>query len=114
MRWFLREGWGPDPYYGVAEVFMEADRASLLLPCYTPQDLDFALHMSAAAPTTMRVEVNGRVMGQVALDTEARKLVVPVPAEALFRGDNIVTFVVPDAAASRPRLYQVSISRSSH
>jgi hypothetical protein len=113
MRWFLREGWGPDPYYGVAEVFMEADRASLLLPCYTPQDLDFAFHMSAAAPTTMRVEVNGRVVGDVALGAEARKLVVAVPAEALFRGDNIVTFVVPDAAASRPRLYQVSISRSS-
>jgi hypothetical protein len=89
MRWFLREGWGDRAHYGTGEIVMQEGRATLILPCIRPRDLDLELMTQAPEGATLTVAVNGRPVGKTA--PGAGRLVVPLPAALLFRGDNLVT-----------------------
>jgi hypothetical protein len=95
MRWFLREGWGPMPHYGLGPVVTVAPRASILLPCLRPAALDAAFLLSAREPATVVVSLNGRGVGEVRVGSEAGKHVLRIPADALFRGDNLLELVAP-------------------
>jgi len=110
MRWFLREGWGPDAHYGTAEVFMEAPRATLVLPCLTPAPIEVTLAMSARREVPVRASVNGRFLGEGVVGPDRTRLRFEVPAAALFRGDNVVAVEVPAGAEFAPRLYAVAYS----
>jgi hypothetical protein len=110
LRWFLREGWGNMPEYVTEEALMQSDRATLVLPCYTPAPIELTLAMSATRETTVRVAVNGRALGEGTIGTQRRRLRFPIPAEALFRGDNILALETADAAAIYPRLYAIAYS----
>jgi hypothetical protein len=110
MRWFLREGWGNAPEYVTDEALMQSDRATVVLPCYTPAPIEVTLAMSATRETAVRVSANGQRLGEGTIGTERTRLRFLVPAEALFRGDNLLTLETSDAAATRPRLYAVAYS----
>ncbi len=110
MRWFLRDGWGASPHYGTGEVVMQADRATLVLPCLEAAPLELTLAMSAPAETSVGVSVNGRPLGAGLVGRARTRLRFDVPADALFRGDNLVTLEVSPAAASRPRVDTVTYS----
>jgi hypothetical protein len=58
----------------------------------------------------MRVTVNGRALGDGTVGTERTRLRFLIPAEALFRGDNLVAVETADAAATHPRLYAIAYS----
>ena len=93
MRWFLREGWGPMPHYGLGPVVTATPEASILLPCLRPVDLDAALVLSAPEAVTVEVKMNGRSVGQARVGPEAAKGLVRIPAGDLFRGDNLLQLV---------------------
>jgi hypothetical protein len=110
MRWFLRDGWGHAPEYGTDEALMQSDRATLVLPCYTPTTTEVTLAMSAVHDTPLRVSVNGHALGEGTVGRERTRLRFLVPAEALFRGDNLLTLESADAAATALRLYAIAYS----
>jgi hypothetical protein len=91
MRWFLRDGWGPMPQYGMGAVRMHAREASLLLPCFSPQDLDVVIALRVKSPQLLTVSVNGRSIGELSPDPSTERSALRIPARALFRGDNVVT-----------------------
>jgi hypothetical protein len=59
------------PEYVTDEALMQADRATVVLPCYTPAPIELTLAMSAARDTLMRVTVNGQALGDGTVGTEA-------------------------------------------
>jgi hypothetical protein len=110
MRWFLRDGWGHDPQYATDEAFMQSDQATIVLPCYTPAPIEVTLAMSTVRDTALRVSANGRAIGEGTIGTVRTRLRFLVPAEALFRGDNLLSLEVAEAAAAAPRLYAIAYS----
>ena len=87
MRWFLREGWGPLPQYGTGNFVMRDVRATLLLPCLQPRDVDVELALSAP----VSVSVNGTPVGEAPAGAARLRL----PARLLFRGDNLLALERP-------------------
>ena len=79
MRWFLREGWGNMPEYVTDEALMQSDRATLVLPCYTPAPIELTLAMSAAHEIPVRVAVNGQALGAGTVGTQRTRLRFLIP-----------------------------------
>jgi hypothetical protein len=107
MRWYLRDGWGPRPWsISAAEVVMQEPRATLVLPCTRPDEWQLALWLSAPAPTAVRVEVNGRPLGEAQAGPEADRQLIAIPRDTLFRGDNVVCL---QAAGPSVRLHRFAV-----
>ena len=96
MRWFLRDGWGPRPQYGMGAVRMQAREASLLVPCFAPRELEVLITLRVKTAETVGVRVNGTPVGEIRADPNAERAAVGVPAASLFRGDNVLTLVGPE------------------
>jgi len=93
LRWFLRDGWGSFPYYE-RRVAMQAREASILLPCLRPRPLELALVVMARTPTTVEVRVNDSPLGTLDVGAQSREQRLSIPTAPLFRGDNLLSFVV--------------------
>lgn len=96
MRWFLREGWGARAHYGTGETLMRETRASLLVPVWRPRDLEAALRLEAPSARRVELAVNGRSLGEHTVGPAAAETVVRLPAQALVRGDNVLTLSAPE------------------
>ena len=70
---------------------------------------EVTLAMSAARDTPLRVSVNGHALGEGTVGPERTRLRFLVPAQALFRGDNLLTLETADAATAA-RLYAIAYS----
>jgi hypothetical protein len=88
MRWFLREGWGHAPHYGVGPIVMQSRVATVLVPCLRPDEWTLTLALRAPREEPLRIELNGREIGQATVLPEDARFKLRVPPEALFRGDN--------------------------
>lgn len=107
MRWYLRDGWGPRPSsISAAEVVMQEARATVVLPCLTPADWQVTLWLSAPTASTVRVDVNGRPLGEAFPAPQAGRHTVVVPRDALFRGDNLIGLT---AAGPGVRLHRYTV-----
>jgi hypothetical protein len=91
MRWFLRDGWGRRPHYGQGDIVMQEARASLLVPCLRPRELEAVLRLEAPSARRVELVVNGRPLGERLVGPSGDEAVVRLPADALFRGDNVLT-----------------------
>jgi hypothetical protein len=107
MRWFLLEGWGPHAHYGIDDIRMREDRASLLLPLREQRPIAVDLRLAAEAEARLRVFVNGQPAGEAQAAPEAPSSRVALPASALMRGDNVITLVGPGPQA-RARLLSLA------
>jgi hypothetical protein len=96
MRWFLREGWGERAHYGTGEVTMHTRQASVLLPILSPSGLTAVVHMQAPRNVVVDASVNGRLLQSWAIGPDSAPMPVAVPADALFRGDNLLTLSARD------------------
>ena len=103
MRWFLREGWGPRAHYGTGEVVMQEARASLLLPVRRSRELEAVLRLDAPSPRPVQMLVNERSLGERVVGPSGDETVVRLPADALFRGDNVLTLAAPGGPGVRFR-----------
>jgi hypothetical protein len=104
MRWFLREGWGRLAHYGVDDVRMREASASLLLPCLRPRPLLVTLELEAPDTATFDVSLNGAALGRAAVGPGLPPLLLRVPAQALFRGDTLLTLASSDGVPRAARL----------
>jgi hypothetical protein len=102
MRWFLREGWGARPQYGMGAVRMQAREASLLVPCFAPRELEVLVTLRVKAAEVVGVRVNGTPVGEVRAEPVGAPSTVRVPATGLFRGDNVLTLVREDGDPRGP------------
>jgi hypothetical protein len=91
MRWFLREGWGPQAHYGIDDIRMRGDTARLLLPLLSPRAVEAGLTLRAAAEGSIAFDVNGVSLGERPVSPQPQELALRIPAEALVRGDNVLT-----------------------
>jgi hypothetical protein len=98
MRWFLREGFGQRPEYGMEEVSLQESPANVVLPVLEPRALVLGLELRADSPTPVRVSVNGTFLGTVTAAPLAQRERLTVPAQALFRGDNRLALERPFGA----------------
>jgi hypothetical protein len=112
MRWFLREGFGPQPQYGVRDITLRSPEARVLVPCLTPRSLAITLALEAPTPETLAVALNDRPLGTALLGTSRTALVVHAPREIVFRGDNVLTLTRSGLARPGPRLLALEIRAS--
>jgi hypothetical protein len=108
MRWYLRDGWGPRPSSSSgAEVVMQDRRATVVLPCLRPDAWQVSVWLSSPLDTEVRLDVNGQALGQAAVGSRPARHLLAVPADALFRGDNLLGL---SADADVPvRLHRVAV-----
>jgi hypothetical protein len=112
MRWFLRDGWGGRSHYGTGEIVMHAAEATLILPVLEPSNLEVRLRMMSPSPVRLALSVNGHTVGAWMADRSAAEQAFRLPARALVRGDNLVTFTSPDGPRGA-RLRELSYRRAS-
>jgi hypothetical protein len=108
MRWFLRQGWGRFPWHQTGEVLMEEPEATVLLPSFGGSGLDLQLTLSAPGELLLDVAVNGHPLERLALTPDPRAHRVRVPANLLFRGDNVLT-LARESGGGPPRLHRLAI-----
>jgi len=112
MRWFLREGWGPTPHYGMGRVVMREPAAALIVPCFEPRDLVMAIQLSAREAVAVRLEMNDRPLATLEVGPEAPRQRVDVPASSLFRGDNRLRLRAEPGAEVRLELLNLRLRES--
>jgi len=111
MRWFLREGWGPELHYGTGDVFLAQAKGILLVPLFEAADVEVSLALGGAEGLPLEVAVNGAPVGRIRLATEVRDFTVVLPAARLFRGDNRLSLARLDPSGPAPRLERVRLRR---
>lgn len=111
MRWFLREGWGPELHYGTGEVFLAQPKGTLLVPLFEPGDLELSLALGGAEGLPLEIAVNRAPVRRIRLAADVREFTVVLPAARLFRGDNRVTLTRLDSSSPAPRLERVRLRR---
>lgn len=107
MRWYLRDGWGPRPSsISAGPVVSQDARATVVLPCFVPDDWQVTLLVSSGSASMVRIDVNGRAVGSAAIDASPTRVAFPIPRDALFRGDNLLGL---SAAGPGLRLHRVAV-----
>lgn len=106
MRWFLREGWGPRPWYQDGPVVSTDETASILVPCLLPRDLKLVMFLSAERPGRLEVRLNGHPVGEVSVTDENEAVRIPVQRADLMRGDNLLEL----AGLPRVRLGELQLN----
>lgn len=109
MRWFLREGWGPELHYGTGEVFLAQAKATLLVPLFEPADVEVSLALAGAEGQPLEIAVNGTPIGRIRLAAEVREFKLTLPAARLFRGDNRLSLARLDMSGAAPRLERIGL-----
>jgi hypothetical protein len=109
MRWFLREGFGPQPQYGVRDIFLRTPDARILVPSLAPRALELAVRLSASPPETVAVAFNGRPLARAAIGDLPTRVVVDVPQDAVLRGDNVLTLGRSGDTRPGPRVLLVEV-----
>ena len=109
MRWFLRQGWGEWPEYGMEAPEMREAKARVLLPVLEPREVTLGLDLRAERPVAVRVEVNGHRVGDVEARPDPSRQRLNLPASTLFRGDNLLTFAVLDPEAPPVGLWVLNL-----
>lgn len=104
VRWFLRDGWGALAQREGGDAVMQGREASLVVPCLQPRDLEVQLAFDAAAETRLGVRVNGKPVADLLVGAGRAESVLRLPANLLFRGDNILSLVAAGPQGPRVRL----------
>lgn len=107
MRWFLREGWGPNAFGGEARVAGRS--ASLLLPALQPRDRELVLAFGASSPEPIELLANGIRVATAELREGVADQRFRIPARLLFRGDNLLTLTRSTDSQPGPRLHEIEI-----
>ncbi len=91
-RWYLTDEWDDAAYAADSPLTLRVPRASLLVPCLAPRDLEIVLRLEAAGPARLGCEINGHALDPLRIDRTSDLQRLRLPAASLFRGDNLLTF----------------------
>jgi len=95
LRWYLRDGWEAGEHVAT----MTATRATLIVPARPPRPLYLGLSFSPGTFSDVRFSIGGRTLEW----THREDVNIKIPAEALVRGDNLLT-LERDAGSPAPQL----------
>ena len=113
MRWFLREGFGPLPHYGIDDIVMREARATLVVPLLRPRDLDVELELESPRPLSVALAVNGKPSGQrVSLLAGRAKHAAKLTGSLFFRGDNVLELLADPGSLAGVKLHALVIHAS--
>jgi hypothetical protein len=90
-RWYLGSDWDDDAYAATESLALRVSRATLLVPCLRPHDLELVVRWHAARPASVAAQVNGHELGWIEAGTTSEATRVRIPAAYLVRGDNALT-----------------------
>jgi len=108
MRWFLRDGWGQKAHYGSDDIELREPQATLLLPCFEPQSLEAAFVLEAPQHVELAAFVNGQPVGDLHAGPSTAETSVRIPAQLLFRGDNLLSLAVKGPTSRGIRLRRLT------
>jgi hypothetical protein len=90
LRWYLLDGWGPLPHYGIHDVVLRAPEASLVVPVLSRRTVALEIALEAPQPVRFAAFLNGQPAGAVEAGPGAPPSVLHLTGELLFRGDNVL------------------------
>jgi hypothetical protein len=109
VRWFLARDWGLRAARQPGDAVMEGQEATLIVPALRPRELEVQLTLRSAEPTTLALGLNGQLLGRLEVAAEPRSHVLTLPADRLFRGDNLLTLGRGDAGGAAVLLSMFSV-----
>jgi hypothetical protein len=113
MRWFLREGFGPLPQYGIDDIVMRESRATLVIPLLSPRDLEVDLDLEAPRPISVSLAVNGRPSGvRLAVPAGRAHSLARLAGAQYFRGDNVLELNADPGTLAGIKLHALAIRAS--
>jgi hypothetical protein len=98
LRWYLRDGWEA----GEDVASMTGTRATLVVPARPPRDVETTIVLAGDAD--LRVSLDGRSVSPV---RTADAVTVRLAADALVRGDNLLTLERDAGPAPQLRLLRI-------
>jgi hypothetical protein len=101
LRWFLGEGWQA----GDGAAVLSGRRSTLIVPARPPQEIEVGLIFVAGPPGDLRLSLGDRVL---TAEPAAEELRVRLPADALVRGDNLLT-LEPGPGGPPPQLRRLRL-----
>ncbi len=93
------QGWDDAAVFGTAEPIVRPRASTLILPTYEPRPLALTALVRSATAATLAAGINGQALPAVAVVPGTSTAEWQVPANALFRGDNVLTLEVSGAGA---------------
>ncbi len=113
MRWFLRQGFGPLPHYGVDDIVMREARATLVVPLLRPRDLDLELELESPRPVSVALAVNGMPSGlRLNVPAGRAKHAANLKGSLFFRGDNVLELGADPGSLAGVKLHALAIRAS--
>jgi hypothetical protein len=109
LRFFLRGGFGPQPHYGVDEIRMRENKATLIVPLLEARALSMTLTMDARESVWISALAGGIRVGEALVGPQAVRVTFEVPPTGLFRGDNPIELRCEKAATAVPRLLRLEL-----
>jgi len=74
--------------------------------------LDLQLTLSAPGELLLGVAVNGQLLARLVVTPDPQAHAVRIPADVLFRGDNVLALRLPDGASAL-RLHRLAMRRGA-
>jgi hypothetical protein len=96
-RWFLLDGFGPGAVFGSGSPSFEGE-ALLLLPVFVPRVVTMSMELEGPDEAEVTVRVAGR---NIAAVHAGKRSTFSIPANSLFRGDNILRLRGPRGVSLR-------------
>ena len=114
LRFFLRSGFGPVAHYGLDDIRMRGNLATLIAPLLATRPLRVMLSLDALTSAWVSMYAGGLKIGEALVGPQSVQATFEVPARALFRGDNEIELRCDKGAIAEPRLLRIALSQSAH
>ncbi|MEO8499708.1 MAG: hypothetical protein ABI565_02245, partial [Vicinamibacteria bacterium] len=111
LRFFLRGGFGALAHYGIHDIKMRENAATMILPVLEPRRLLVTLTMDARESAWVTFRAGGRKVGEALVGPQAVLVTLDITGNKLFRGDNPVELHCDKGVIAMPRLLHIELQQ---
>ena len=111
LRFFLKGGFGPLAHYGIHDIRMRENTATLIVPLMEARALRMTLRLDARESAWISMFAGGAKGGEALVGPQAVQATFEIPARALFKGDNPIELRCDKAASAGPRILRIELSQ---